>query len=439
MFLRAYDLILKKRNGGKLSAPQIDFFISGYTRGLVPDYQVAALLMAIWFKGMDEEETLALTRAMISSGDLVSLESIPGIKVDKHSTGGVGDTTTLVLAPLVAAAGAPVAKLSGRGLGHTGGTLDKLEAIPGFSCRMTSEELISAVKEIGVAVASQTANLVPADQLLYALRDVTATVDSMPLIAASVMSKKLAAGADGLVLDVKTGDGAFMKTVEEAFRLARTMVAIGRGAERKTVAVVTNMNQPLGQAVGNALEVEEAIHTLKGQGPEDLQELCLVLGSHMLVLARIAAEPQEARELLLKAINSGCALEKFKALIKNQHGDARVVDDLRLLPHKSNKFSVYAKSSGFVSNIKAEAIGIAAMSLGAGRENKEDVIDPAAGLVLKKKIGDWVAEGEPLAVLHAAYNKPQAQLDAAQNLVRSAFKLQETATQRPQLVYGVVE
>jgi pyrimidine-nucleoside phosphorylase len=437
--LRVYDLILKKRNGHVLSAHEIDHLINGYVEGTIPDYQISALAMAIYFRGMNEKETLNLTKAMINSGETISLDAIPGIKVDKHSTGGVGDTTTLVLAPLVAAAGAPVAKLSGRGLGHTGGTLDKLESIPGFSSDMTVPELISAVKDIGVAVAGQTANLVPADKLLYALRDVTATVDSMPLIAASVMSKKLAAGADALVLDVKAGDGAFLKKQEDAFELARTMVSIGQGASKKTVAVVTNMDQPLGRAVGNALEIEEAVQTLLGEGPEDLLELCLVLGSWMLTLAGVSADPEKGRALLLETIRTGSAAGKFKELIKNQHGDSNIVDDLTLLPRVNNKVNVKSTRAGFVKRIKAETIGLAAMTLGAGREKKDSLIDPAVGLVIEKKIGDKVISGEPLVVIHAADNASPELVETVEEMILSAYEFHDKPVDRPELILGVVE
>ncbi|MCJ7806287.1 MAG: thymidine phosphorylase, partial [Clostridia bacterium] len=340
--MRVYDLILKKRNGAVLSRVEIEYLVAGYVDGSIPEYQMSALAMAIYFQGMNDEETLNLTMAMVNSGDTISLQEIAGVKVDKHSTGGVGDTTSLVLIPLVAAAGAPVAKLSGRGLGHTGGTLDKLESIPGFRTEMTVADLITAVKSIGVAVAGQTGNLVPADKMLYALRDVTATVDSKPLIAGSIMSKKLAAGADALVLDVKAGDGAFLKSREEAFDLAQAMVEIGNAAGRETVAVVTNMDQPLGRAVGNALEVEEAILTLRGEGPPDLEELCLVLGGWMLCLAGKIPDPEEGKAVLKKLIESGAALRKFKEMIKNQYGDDAVTENLALLPHTTNKINVKA-------------------------------------------------------------------------------------------------
>jgi pyrimidine-nucleoside phosphorylase len=437
--LRVYDLILKKRNGLALSGDEIDFLISGYVKGSIPDYQMSALAMAIWFRGMNEDETLRLTMAMMNSGDTISLKEIPGIKVDKHSTGGVGDTTTLVLAPLVAAAGAPVAKLSGRGLGHTGGTLDKLESIPGLVTEMSAGELIEAVKNIGVAVAGQTGNLVPADKALYALRDVTATVDSMPLIAGSIMSKKLAAGADALVLDVKSGDGAFLKSRDEAFELARTMVKIGSGAGRETVAVVTGMDQPLGRAVGNALEVEEAIMTLRGEGPPDLEELCLVLGGWMLCLAGRAAEPEEGQKILRELIGNGSALRKFKEMIKNQHGDERVTENLSLLPRVENQVTVRAAEGGYVSRLKAETIGMAAMSLGAGRENKESVINPAVGIVVEKKIGDMIKPGDPLAVIHAPDHAGPDKIDSVRNMILGAYELEDKPVDRPTLIYGSVD
>lgn len=437
--MRVYDLILKKRNGQALSITEIDYLISGYVDGSIPDYQMSALAMAVYFKGMNDEETLNLTRAMINSGETISLKSIPGIKVDKHSTGGVGDTTTLVLAPLVASVGAPVAKLSGRGLGHTGGTLDKLESIPGFTTEMSVDDLVAAVKEIGVAVAGQTGNLVPADKMLYALRDVTATVDSMPLIAGSIMSKKLAAGADALVLDVKTGDGAFLKSREEAFELARSMVAIGNGAGKKTIAIVTNMEQPLGRAVGNALEVEEAILTLRGEGPPDLEDLCIFLGGWMLTLSGKCSDPKEGRELLVEAIKSGKAINKFRELVKRQHGNAAVVEDLSLLPSTANKVNVKTASAGYVRRIKAEAIGVAAMTLGAGRENKDSVIDPAVGITVNKKIGDQVKIGETLAVIHAREDASPELVDAVEEMILSAYELHSEPVEKPDLIFGTVE
>jgi pyrimidine-nucleoside phosphorylase len=438
-YLRVYDLILKKRNGFTFNKAEIDYFIDGYVQGDIPDYQISALLMAIYFQGMNAEETLNLTGAMVNSGDTIDLKAIPGIKVDKHSTGGVGDTTTIVLAPLVAAAGAPVAKLSGRGLGHTGGTLDKLESIPGFKTEMSLDDLVAAVSEIGVAVAGQTGNLVPADKLLYALRDVTATVDSMPLIASSIMSKKLASGADALVLDVKTGDGAFLKDQDSAFELARMMVSIGNGAGRKTVALVTNMDQPLGSAVGNALEVREAILTLKGEGPPDLEELCLQLGSWMLTLAGKCAHPDQGRDLLVKAIASGLALDKFKEMVRQQHGNDSVAEDLSLLPQAGKKVEVTAPSGGFVRRLEAEAIGLAAMTLGAGRETKDSVIDPAVGIVLNKKIGDPVQANEKLATIHARADEQAEQLASVQKMIIDAYELQDDKVEKEELILGVVQ
>lgn len=437
--MRVYDLILKKRNGQALNITEIDYLVSGYVGGSIPDYQMSALAMAIYFRGMNDEETLNLTRAMINSGETISLKSIPGIKVDKHSTGGVGDTTTLVLAPLVASAGAPVAKLSGRGLGHTGGTLDKLEAIPGFRTEMSVDDLVAAVKEIGVAVAGQTGNLVPADKMLYALRDVTATVDSMPLIAGSIMSKKLAAGADALVLDVKTGDGAFLKSRGEAFELARSMVSIGNGAGKKTVAIVTYMDQPLGRAVGNALEVEEAILTLQGEGPPDLEELCVFLGGWMLTLSGKCSDPREGREILAEAIKNGKAINKFRELVQKQHGNAAVADDPSLLPSTANRVNVKTSAAGYVRRIKAESIGVAAMTLGAGRENKDSVIDPAVGITVAKKIGDQVKIGETLAVIHAREDASPEMVDAVEEMILSAYELHSEPVEKPDLIYGTVE
>ena len=430
---------MKKRNGSVLTQAEIEYLVSGYVDGSIPDYQMSALAMAIYFQGMNSEETLHLTMAMTNSGEIISLQEIPGIKVDKHSTGGVGDTTTLVLAPLVAAAGVPVAKLSGRGLGHTGGTLDKLESIPGFSTEMTVAELITAVKNIGVAVAGQTGNLVPADKMLYALRDVTATVDSMPLIAGSIMSKKLAAGADALVLDVKSGDGAFLKDREQAFKLARAMVDIGSGAGRETVAVITNMDQPLGRAVGNALEVEEAILTLRGEGPADLEELCLVLGGWMLCLAGKSACPEEGKVILKGLIKNGAALRKFKELIKNQHGDDTVTENLSLLPHTVNRFHVGSTGEGYISRLKAESIGIAAMILGAGREKKDSIIDPAVGITLEKKVGDRIGTDETLAVIHAREDAQPDLIYSVQEMILSAYEFQNEPVDKSPLVFGSVD
>ncbi len=399
--MRMYDVILKKRRGQKLSAAEIQFFVNGYTGGEIPDYQAAALAMAVFFQGLEPEETADLTMAMARSGDQADLSSIPGIKVDKHSTGGVGDKTTLVLGPLVAAAGVPVAKMSGRGLGHTGGTIDKLEAIPGFQAALDNRRFLEQVNRVKLAVVAQTGHLAPADKKLYALRDVTATVDSIPLIAASVMSKKIAAGAGAIVLDVKVGSGAFMKNIEDAFCLAGTMVDIGSQVGRETVALVTDMDQPLGYAVGNALEVKEAIDTLKGHGPGDVRELCLELAGEMIMLAGIENERVTARGRLEQIIDSGLALDKLKDFIRAQGGNPEVVNKPELLPTAPVVYPVTAHSEGYVSGIQAEQIGLAAMLLGAGRATKEDAIDLSVGVVLRKKIGDRVSAGEILAEIHA--------------------------------------
>jgi len=375
--------------------------VKGYTEGTIPDYQASALAMAIYFKDMSDREIADLTMAMVHSGETLDLSAIHGIKVDKHSTGGVGDTTTLVLAPLVAALGVPVAKMSGRGLGHTGGTIDKLESIQGFHVEITTDQFIDLVNREKVAVIGQTADLAPADKKLYALRDVTATVDSIPLIASSIMSKKIAAGADAIVLDVTTGAGAFMKKEEDAIRLAETMVRIGNHVGRKTMAVISDMSQPLGYAIGNALEVKEAIDTLKGEGPDDLTELVLALGSQMVVLAGKATTLEEARKMLKEAIANGAGLEKFKKFVANQGGDPSVIDHPEKLPQAKYAIDLPAKTSGYVSKMVADQIGVAAMMLGAGRATKEDKIDFAVGIVLRKKVGDRVEAGEPLATIYA--------------------------------------
>lgn len=399
--MRMIDIIEKKRDGKSLSKEEIEFFIKGYTEGDIPDYQASSLAMAIFFQDMNEEERAALTMAMVNSGDVIDLSKVNGIKVDKHSTGGVGDTTTLVLAPLVAAVGVPVAKMSGRGLGHTGGTIDKLESIDGFHVEISEADFIKLVNEDQVAVIGQTGNLTPADKKLYALRDVTGTVNSIPLIASSIMSKKIAAGADAIVLDVKTGNGAFMKTLEDAEALAHAMVSIGNNVGRNTMAIISDMSQPLGRAIGNALELKEAIDTLNGQGPEDLTELVLTLGSQMVVLAERASTLEEARQLLNEAIENGSALDKFKTFLENQGGDASVVDSPELLPTAEYQIDYKAKSSGVVSELIANEIGVASMMLGAGRQTKEDDIDLSVGIVLNKKIGDKVNVGESLLTIHS--------------------------------------
>jgi len=399
--MRMVDLIEKKRDGHALMAEEIDYIIDSYTKGDTPDYQMSAFAMAVFFRGMTEEETAALTMAMVRSGETIDLSPIHGIKVDKHSTGGVGDTTTLVLGPLVASVGVPVAKMSGRGLGHTGGTIDKLESVPGFHVEISNDEFIKLVNQNKIAVIGQTGNLTPADKKLYALRDVTATVNSIPLIASSIMSKKIAAGANAIVLDVKTGAGAFMKELGEAKQLAKAMVEIGNRVGRKTIAIISDMSQPLGYAIGNALEVKEAIETLKGKGPKDLEELCLTLGSYMVYLAEKAPSLEEARKMLVNAIADGSALETFKTFLQAQGGDASVVDDLAKLPQAKYQVALPANEDGYIAEIIADEVGTAAMLLGAGRETKESTIDLAVGLVLHKKVGDRVKKGEPLVTLHS--------------------------------------
>lgn len=395
------DVIEKKQNGFELTKDEIKFFIDGYTAGTIPDYQASALLMAIYFQDMTDEERANLTLAMVDSGDVIDLSGIEGVKVDKHSTGGVGDTTTLVLAPLIAALDIPFAKMSGRGLGHTGGTLDKLESFDGFHIEISDEEFINIVNKDKIAVIGQSGNLTPADKKIYALRDVTGTVSSIPLIAGSIMSKKIAAGADAIVLDVKTGAGAFMKTEEDAEKLAEAMVRIGNLVGRKTMAIISDMSQPLGAAIGNSLEIKEAIDTLKGNGPEDLTELVLTLGSQMVVLAEKTDSLDEARKMLLGVIEDGSALDKFAVFVKNQGGNPEWVKNPDLLPQAEYTFEVTADKEGVVSEIVADAIGVAAMKLGAGRATKEDEIDLAVGLVLNKKIGDNVKVGDSLVTIHA--------------------------------------
>ncbi|GAV23795.1 pyrimidine-nucleoside phosphorylase [Carboxydothermus pertinax] len=433
--MRAYDIILKKRNGEKLSKEEIYFFVHGYTRGDIPDYQMAAFLMAVYFRGMDEEEVANLTLAMVDSGDKVDLSAISGIKVDKHSTGGVGDKTTLVLAPLVASVGVPVAKMSGRGLGHTGGTLDKLESISGFNIALSPEQFIKQVNDIGIAVIGQTAKLSPADGKMYALRDVTATVDSLPLIASSIMSKKIAGGAEAIVLDVKTGSGAFMKDLEGSIKLAETMVKIGERVGRNTVAVISEMGEPLGYAIGNSLEVKEAIATLKGEGPEDLTELCLTLGGYMVYLAGKADDYETGKNLLKDALESGKAYAKLKEFVKSQGGDVHQIDNPSLLPKAARVYELLADETGFVTKVDALKIGLGAMYLGAGRATKEEKIDHSVGVILKKKVGDVVKKGEVLAKLH--YNDKK-KLEDAQKIVFAAFKIDSRPPQKAPFIKAVV-
>lgn len=436
--MRTVDIIQKKRDGRELTREEIEFLIGGYTKGEIPDYQMAAWAMAVFFQGMSPRETADLTLAMAASGDMLDLSPIHGIKTDKHSTGGVGDTVTLVLAPLAASAGVPVAKMSGRGLGHTGGTIDKLESIPGFSTEMSPEAFIRQVNTHGVAVIGQSGNITPADKKLYSLRDVTGTVNSIPLIASSIMSKKIAAGADAIVLDVKTGSGAFMKTLEDSIRLAEAMVSIGTETGRETVAVITDMEEPLGTAVGNALEVRLAVETLQGRGPADLVETCLTLGSHMLVLGGKADNAEAAKDILRNKLASGEALAKFKEFVAAQGGDPAVGDDPALLRVSGRQLTVSAPRAGYVGHITAEEIGLAAMELGAGRETKESLIDLSVGVQLLRKTGDAVQEGDGLAVLYAKEGQAQGELERIAGRVQEAYRLQDEAPGHRKLVYAVV-
>ena len=418
--MRMYDLILKKKQGGELSTDEIRYMIEGFTEGSIPDYQMSAMTMAICFRGMTPRETVDLTLAMRDSGDVLDLSGIKGVKVDKHSTGGVGDKTSLALTPIIAALGVPVAKMSGRGLGHTGGPIDKLECFDGFTTALSEEQFAGNVNTIGIAIAGQTANLAPADKKLYALRDVTATVDQMSLIASSIMSKKLASGSDAIVLDVKTGNGAFMKKLEDSRALAKEMVSIGTMAGKKTVAVITDMDQPLGRAVGNSLEVREAIDTLRGEGPADFKEVVFALGSQMLMLAGRAADEKEARALMEGVIEDGSALDKFAQFVRAQGGDAAPVYDTSLLPVAGKTLEVTAKESGYVHRILAEDIGIACMTLGGGRETKESAIDLSVGIILEKKNGDAVSDGEVLATI---YGNDDAKMQAAYEKIAHAYEI----------------
>ncbi len=433
--MRMYDIIKKKRDGGELSTGEIEFFIAGLVRGDVPDYQASALCMAVFYRGMTERETADLTRAMAESGDTVDLSRFGDTSVDKHSTGGVGDKTTLVVAPLAASLGCAVAKMSGRGLGHTGGTVDKLESIPGYCTALSPEDFFRQVEEIGIAVVGQTGNLTPADKKLYALRDVTATVDSLPLIASSIMSKKLAAGAHAIVLDVKCGSGAFMKTPADARALAAEMVKIGANSGRRVSAVITNMDRPLGTHVGNALEVREAIEILHGRGDAHLREICLTLAAQMIALSR-GVSHDEALALVTAALDEGKALAKFREWIARQGGDARVADDLSLLPQAAYCREVKAERGGVLTAVNAETVGTACVLLGAGRAAKDDTIDPAAGIVTAKTVGDEVRPGDLLATLYA---NDESRFDEAEKRYRTALTLGDTPPAVAPLVYGIVE
>ncbi len=433
--MRMYDIINKKKRGGCLTKEEITFMVEGYTKGEIPDYQVSALMMAICFQGMDEQETLQLTLAMRDSGEVLDLSAIEGIKVDKHSTGGVGDKTSLVLTPMVAALGIPVAKMSGRGLGHTGGTIDKLECFPGFTTALTTEQFYENVNRIKVAIMGQTANLAPADKKLYALRDVTATVDQVSLIASSIMSKKLAANADAIVLDVKTGNGAFMKTEEEAFALAKEMVRIGEGIGKKMAAVITDMDQPLGNAVGNSLEVKEAILSLNGLGPKDFMEVVYALGTEMVLAAGSAKTPEDARTMLEQTIQNKAALDKFAEFVESQGGDKRYVYQPELLPVGSIQLQVMNTEEGFVSRILAEEIGLASLVLGGGRLTKDSEVDLSVGILLHKKRGDTVHPGEMLATVYA--NDMDKAKDAYGRIVR-AYEISQQPVGKIPMVKGII-
>jgi pyrimidine-nucleoside phosphorylase len=433
--MRATDVIARKRDGGALSRDEIAFFVDGVTTGAFPDYQASALLMAILIRGMTPQETAWLTDAMVHSGIRVDLRDVPGVKVDKHSTGGVGDKTSLILAPLAAACGVPVPMMSGRGLGHTGGTLDKLESIPGFRVGLSLEEMKEALKKTGCAMIGQTSHIAPADKTLYALRDVTATVESIPLISASIMSKKIAEGIDALVLDVKTGSGAFMKTEADSRRLAESLVSIGQASGVRTEAVITSMETPLGLAVGNALEVIECLDVLKGGGPHDLIEVSTELAARMLLLAGVAADRADAEQQVVNAIASGAGLERFRRIVEQQGGDPHVVDDYRRLPSAPGRHVVPAPRSGFVVRLDAELVGRASVALGAGRDRVEDSVDPAVGVVVIAKPGDEVGEGDAIVELHY---RDEARLSAAVHMVTQALTVGDEPPSARPLIVGEV-
>lgn len=434
--MRMYDLIIKKRNGQSLTEEEITFMVNGFTNGTIPDYQMSAMMMAIYFQGMNEEETLFLTLAMEHSGEVLDLSGIEGIKADKHSTGGVGDKTSLALIPMTAACGLKVAKMSGRGLGHTGGTIDKLESFPGFTTEISTDQFLENVRKNGISIMGQTKELAPADKKLYALRDVTATVDNMSLIASSIMSKKLAAGADAIVLDVKTGSGAFMKKEEDAFLLGQEMVKIGKNAGKETIAVISDMDQPLGAAVGNILEVKEAIATLNGNGPKDFEMLCLTLGSHMLVAGKAAPDVKTAQEMLEEAIRSKKALEKLAQFVRSQGGDDSYVYEPEKFPEASIIEEIFSPDDGYIKNIHCEEIGNCSLVLGGGRETKESSIDLTVGIVFQKKKGDYVKKGEPLAWIHGNDRK---KTDAAKERFLNAITFSGQKPEETPLIKGIVK
>ena len=429
------DIIVKKRDGFKLSADEIEFVVDGYTKGEIPDYQMSALLMAILIRGMDREETLELTMAMMHSGETLDLSGIKGVKADKHSTGGVGDKTSLILCPMVAAQGVKIAKMSGRGLGHTGGTIDKLESFPGFNTGISEETFMANVNDFGIAIAGQTADLDPADKKMYALRDVTGTVPSIPLIVSSIMSKKLAAGADVIVLDVKSGSGSFMKTEDDARELAENLTAVGKMAGKKTVAVITDMDEPLGNAIGNALEVKEAIEVLRGEKKGELLELCLTLGACILTEAGIAENDDEARQMLIRGIEDGSALNKLAQLVEGQGGDKNAVYNTGLLPAAPVRYEAICKQTGYVKHISAADVGLVSMHLGGGRVTKESEIDLSVGLILNKKVGDRVEAGESLGTIHATSMEKAEQ---AAELLRGCYTIVPDPVEKPAFIKGIV-
>lgn len=429
------DIIVKKRDGFKLTADEIKFFVDGYTKGEIPDYQMSALLMAILIRGMDREETLELTMAMMHSGETLDLSGIKGVKADKHSTGGVGDKTSLILCPMVAAQGVKIAKMSGRGLGHTGGTIDKLESFPGFNTGISEETFMTNVNDFGIAIAGQTADLDPADKKMYALRDVTGTVPSIPLIVSSIMSKKLAAGADVIVLDVKSGSGSFMKTEDDAMELAENLTAVGKMAGKKTVAVITDMDEPLGNAIGNALEVKEAIEVLRGDKKGELLELCLTLGACILTEAGIAENDDEARQMLIRGIEDGSALNKLAQLVEGQGGDKNAVYNTGLLPSAPVRYEAICKQTGYVKHISAADVGLVSMHLGGGRVTKESEIDLSVGLILNKKVGDRVEAGESLGTIHATSMEKAEQ---AAELLRGCYTIVPDPVEKPSFIKGIV-